>query len=147
MERQARDAPKEVILLNRAYLAVETWMIPGPILGQNERIEIQFSVRNPSNTAARIEKIEYTLQGKKSTELIGHMLTPGEKRWFRLLARDVKSKEVLRVEGRITYTDIFHKERHRKFAKTCVLRLGHPYCVDTEGVGLNDEEEWDKQPP
>jgi len=136
-------AEKSLILLNRSYLAVTDWSIPAPIHGQNETLEIRFSVFNPSSTAARIEAIEIS-KPRESTLPVGYMLTPGEKKPFAHVVENVKSEEKVLLAGRIIYTDIFHKLRHRKFAQLCWCRPGYPVFAAPDIAGLNDEEEWDK---
>lgn len=47
--------------------------------------------------------------------------------------------EVFTVRGRITYRDIFGKERHRTFGQGMKWNEGRP---EFYSVGQNDEEEW-----
>jgi hypothetical protein len=91
-------AEKGLVLLNRAYLAVSDWSIPGPIHEGNEKLEIRFCVVNPSETAARVEAIEFTLQHRQYTQLVGSMLTPKEKRPFAVQAENVRSGDVVLVD-------------------------------------------------
>jgi len=136
-------AQKSLVLLNRAYLAVIEWSIPGPIHEQNEELEIRFCIINPSATAARIEGINI-LKPEEQWLPMGRMLTPGEKAPFAIKAKNVRSEEKVLVAGRILYTDIFHKLRTRKFAQLCWCRPGYPVFAAPDIVGLNDEEAWDK---
>lgn len=144
MDQSAKDAAKEMVLLNRAYLTVDTFMPNVPNTGQPSEIEIRFRIVNPSKAAARIEGIEYSIGSETSTQNFGTMLTPREALWVTIPPREVRDGEVLTIRGRITYRDIFGRERHRRFAQMCICSAQQSHCEVAEGIGLNDEEEWDK---
>jgi hypothetical protein len=136
-------AKKGLFLLNRAYLTTCEW---GYKLDGKGNILIKFAILNPSNTAARIETIEFTVRKVTTTHICGGMLTPQEMYWVSVPREKIEGKtDVIPISGRITYKDIFHKERHRKFAKNCSVALWGISFEEPEGVGLNDEEEWDKE--
>jgi hypothetical protein len=142
IEEQATIARNGLILLNRAYLTTDGWNLEHDGHGN---LTIQFAVYNPSRTAARIERMDYKIGHTTTTQTSGTMLTPEERWWFTVGPEPFKTGDVLLVTGRITYTDIFRKERHRKFAKYCVIKPQGATFTNPEGVGLNDEEEWDTQ--
>jgi hypothetical protein len=143
IQEQAESTSKDVIRLNRAYLAIGPWMadIPLPRI-----INAKFRIYNPSRTAARIEKVECDFLGKCEWNC-GRMLTPRESCWFDIPARSledggVEVGEIQTISGRITYTDIFHRERHRKFGVVCRLLANR--AIFSDDWTANDEEEWDK---
>ena len=145
IKRQANSAAKEVVLLNRAYLTVDNWMEHGAEEG------IQFRIYNPSKTAARIEEIEYTIERRITTQRHGFMLTPKESQWIGIGHNELPEINVMgqaqgfHVRGRITYRDIFKKERHRTFARLCTRGLQGISFAVPENVGWNDEEEWNEE--
>lgn len=142
IKEQATIARKGLILLNRAYLTTDAWRYEDDGHGN---IQIHFAVYNPSRTAARIERMDFKIRGTSTVQTCGTMLTPEESCWFTLGPEKFQLPDVIFVTGRITYTDIFHKERHRKFAKNCVIQPRGVTFTNPEGAGLNDEEEWDRE--
>lgn len=149
IESQSVNSRKEVVLLNRAYLTVGNWTFG--CLDEN-KIAASFRIYNPSHTAARIETIEFKCGETTSKSTCGRLLTPREGYFVPLVVEEIVPIQVKTylISGRITYTDIFRRERHRRFAQYCTY--SHPAgqgamasFSDAEGVGWNDEEEWDKQ--
>jgi hypothetical protein len=150
MKRQAQDAAIDTRRLNRAYLTVDVWMPePGPLGGTG----VMFRIYNPSRTAARIEAIAYETDCFKSEFSIGapggRMLTPREGHWHSIMPAELFGPEgevapVFKIRGKITYTDIFRRKRHRTFAKICVMNGNTATFSDVDGAGWNTEEEWDK---
>jgi len=140
--RGASLAEKSLKVLNRPYLAVDSWQVFGAALPG--KVEIRYRIYNPSHTAARIETIEIKLGlGSAIPTDYRLMLTPNEGHEFTISAT-VGEGEKLQIRGRITYTDMFHATRHRRFAKVCHC---HGYGASSfadpdESVNLNDEEEW-----
>lgn len=142
IKKQATIAQQGLVLLNRAYLTTDSWEFEHD--GQG-KMTIHFAVYNPSRTAARIERVDFRIRTTSTAQTCGAMLTPEERCWFTLGPEKFQLPDVLLVTGRITYTDIFRKERHRRFAKNCVLEPQGFTFTDPEGAGMNDEEEWDKE--
>lgn len=136
-------AKRGLFLLHRAYLTTCEW---GYKFDGKGNILITFAILNPSNTAARIETIEFTVRKVTTTHICGSMLTPQEMYWVKIPREKIEGNaDVIPISGRITYRDIFHKERHRKFAKNCTVAPYGTCFEEPEGVGLNDEEEWNKE--
>ena len=142
IRKQATIAQQGLILLNRAYLTVDPWKCEDDGHG---KITIQFAVYNPSRTAARVERVDFKIRSTITSQTCGTMLTPDERCWFTLGPEKFQIPDALLVTGRITYTDISHKERHRRFAKDCVIGAQGAAFRDPEASGLNDEEEWDRK--
>jgi hypothetical protein len=109
-------------------------------------VTAKFRVYNPSRTAARIEFVEVNFLFPEMIS-IQRMLTPQEGHWIEIPVRLISAPaaEITVIKGRVTYTDIFRKTRHRKFAKTCIYTNMQISFVDPQmDEGLNDEEEWNK---
>jgi hypothetical protein len=63
LKKQAQQAAKETILLNRAYLQIDSWMPSTAFFteangSQGADCTVEFRIFNYSKTAARIEEIE-----------------------------------------------------------------------------------------
>jgi len=122
LKQQTGQAAKDTILLNRAYLVIDTWM---PSVGyfserdgsQGANCTVKFRIRNPSRTAARIEQIELKYKGAAETRAVGRMLVADETTWQGIFVK-TKVHDVFRVDGVVTYRDIFRQLRHRTFAQT-----------------------------
>lgn len=140
-KRSAEFAENSLVLLNRAYLRVDNWKafnVPPYSVGA------EFRIFNPSLTAARIETIEIKFRETTTTVKCGRMLTPNEGYLVSVPPEELAESDAALISGRVTYTDIFRKTRHRKFAQNCLCSLGVRYFSEAEGAALNDEEEWDK---
>jgi hypothetical protein len=146
IKKQTKDAAKEVVRLNRAYLTVDEWMTGGEEGNTEHVLWPRFRIRNPSMTAARVEKIEVTLGGQEPIILNpGMMLTPKESHWFNgpHITRRVDAGIVFNtISGRIEYRDIFNRLRHRKFSKRWAYSATTISFEDDETPNANDEEEW-----
>ncbi|MGA8100535.1 MAG: hypothetical protein WB869_00180 [Candidatus Acidiferrales bacterium] len=81
LDSQIGAAKKETILLNRAYLTVNEWVQDS----SGKRMVLKFRIYNPSKTAARIEEIEFVVDGVSSRTSCGRMLTPREGYWVPIL--------------------------------------------------------------
>jgi hypothetical protein len=146
LRKQTGQAAKETLLLNRAYLQVDGWMAQAKFFtdtdgGQGIDCDIKFRVCNPSRTAARVEEISLKFNNTEDVSKIGRILVPGEGTWKQTTAR-TKPGKVFRLDGVVTYKDIFKKTRHRTFAQMLICTAETCRMEDAEGVGANDELEW-----
>jgi hypothetical protein len=152
LKEQTKQAAEDAVLLNRAYLTVDFFMpkveFEGYVIsGVHEppcRVSVKFRVYNPSRTAARIETIEWQSRQQTGAVTVGRMLTPGEAHWFEIPQLDSTVGAVRRLQGTVTYRDIFRKIRHRSFARIIICDAEKPTTEDAEGIGLNDELEWNQ---
>ncbi len=143
---QTETSALDMRRLNRAYLTVGNWTVtPLPIESGKGRIAIEFAIYNPSRTAARLEGIEYQVGTEHFSDFPHFMLTPGERYYIRIPTREVTETDcVFTMRGRITYRDIFRKERHRTFSQGLKVAPSNMTFYQTNAIGANDEEEWDK---
>jgi hypothetical protein len=148
LKQQTEQAAKDTVSLNRAYLVIDSWI---PSVGyfsetdgsQGANCTVRFRIHNPSRTAARVEEIELKFKGTTETRAIGRMLVAGETTWQNISVQ-TKAHDVFRVDGVVTYRDIFKKLRHRTFAQ--LIDAGpEPRTEDVEGVAANDELEWNQE--
>jgi hypothetical protein len=100
LDRQIAAAKKETILLNRAYLTVNEWVQDS----SGTRTVLKFRIYNPSKTAARIEEIEFVVDGVTSRISCGRMLTPREGYWVPILLMELSNQvsHMILASGRIT---------------------------------------------
>jgi hypothetical protein len=148
LRRQTEQAAKDTVLLNRAYLQVDNWMISLAFFtdtdgSQSANCEVKFRIFNYSKTAARIDEIELKCKGTTETRAVGRILVANEASWQKYSVK-VKEDEVFRLDGKITYRDVFRKVRHRTFAQMIVCNEKDHRTEDVEGVGVNDELEWNE---
>ena len=147
LKKQTQQAAKETILLNRAYLQIDSWMPSTAFFteangSQGADCTIKFRIFNYSKTAARIEEIELNYKGSTEKRPIGRILVANTGSWETLKVR-TKAGDTFRLDGVITYRDVFRKLRHRSFAQM-ILVGPQPGTEDVEGVGANDELEWNQ---
>lgn len=156
----AKVSADAVMLAERAYIMTDSWAVQGQQRSANDPLDIivSFKVKNPSRTAARIERVELTTGPETITREVRTMVAPNE--FYPLTmthiidAQDLTpmdghgtTKDVtFNVSGRIAYADIFRKTRHRKFARTIVYNRGsgRSDIVVPEFAGVNGEEEWNQ---
>jgi len=147
MKLQAQSAALDARRLNRAYLTVDSWIAKNlPAYPQNPwRVAIQFSIYNPSRTAARIERLDYKVGTQSESLSHGIMLTPQERYEVHVPSMEVgKQDAVFTIRGEITYRDIFRRERHRTFSHSLKWTSNGFTFYQAEAPGMNDEQEWDK---
>ena len=120
-KRNAEFAEKSLVQLNRAYLTVDWWSDQSR--EQDTLFWVSFRIFNPSHTAARVETIEAKFGNSTTVQDCRNILTPQEGFMVRI-ATERTERMFMRIVGRITYTDIFRRERHRKFAKDFVFKDG-----------------------
>jgi hypothetical protein len=149
MRLEAQSAAIDIRRLNRAYLTVDGWTaknIPASTEGP-WRVVIRFSIYNPSRTAARIERLDYKVRGDTYSLPYGIMvmLTPQERHEVQVpMIPITKIDNVVTIQGKITYRDIFRKERHRTFSQSLLCGDSDFVFYRAEMQGMNEEEEWDK---
>jgi hypothetical protein len=166
----AKVAEESLVLLNRPWLDTDEWTADNMAEGLDDKpvIRIMFNVINLSPTPARIEQIEIShviLRGDQGRQIltgqtirqirdVKTMVTPGSYYPVYLVTETFPPYRAegmyIQVSGCITYKDAFHKTRRKRFS-----RLGHiradkqeftiPAGTDPEGIGWNDEEDWDKE--
>jgi len=148
LRKQTQQAAEETVLLHRAYLHVDSW-IPSVAFftdvggTQGADCDIKFRIFNASKTAARVEEIKLKYKGTEGTQQVGRMLVVGEGTWGHISVR-TKVGDVFRVDGVVTYRDTFKKVRHRTFAQIINCAAEGCRTEDAEGVGANDELEWNQ---
>jgi hypothetical protein len=119
-------------------------------------VKVSFDISNPSRTAARLERIEFTIGSNITTREIKTMVAPNERYPVIETTSSIEvppvdgygtaAKFSFDVSGRITYTDIFRKTRHRRFARSVVCPTPHVVDLGMPDVpGANDEEDWEHQ--
>jgi hypothetical protein len=146
----AASAERTLILLNRAFLTTSDWSVElrePNTAGQPPNLVILFKVVNPGKTPAKIESIEwFTASGKRSFS-VGELLTEHETFQAPIVVPTDQvsdSPRMSNIQGRITYTDIFRRTRHRRFGRIvlCVQRA----CRFQAGwiTDWNIDEEWDQ---
>jgi hypothetical protein len=169
--KESADVSREsLVLLNRPWLDTDNWTAEdfNKSWGSKPVIRIAFHIVNLSPTPARIEQIEIShviFRGIKEMQtLTGHppireirdvktMVTPKSYYPVYLIPGVFGPYHAegmfIQVSGCITYKDAFRKIHRKRFS-----RLGHirddkqefmiPAGTDSEGVGWNDEEDWDQ---
>lgn len=150
-KKSADVAERSLLHLNRAYLTTERWTVAPDYFGGT--VKISFEISNPSKTAARLERIELTIGSNTTTREIRTMIAPNERYPLTETTSGITVPPIdgygaaqsfsFEVSGRIAYTDIFHKTRHRRFARSVVCP--HPHGVNLgmpDVPGANDEEDW-----
>ena len=152
--KSADVAERSLLHLNRAYLTTEAWKIEPDYHART--VKISFDINNPSRTAARLERIEFTIGSNITTREIRTMVAPNERYALTETTSGIvvppidgsgaAAKFSFEVSGRIAYTDIFRKTRHRRFARSVVCP--NPHVVDLgmpDVPGANDEEDWEQK--
>lgn len=167
-------AERSLTLLNRGYADTADWELK---VGKMEPpltygMTLKFYFVNPSHSAFRIDHVDFEwlnyplgMEGKfepvrhKQESALGAMVTPGQRLEFGVSMGEMDKWEtssyesgagvVVHFTGRLRYTDIFKKTRHRRFARLFMCAVGADDTISqasalVHGPGNNDEEEWDQ---